>query len=189
MLSELHLNPADICRLVQSSFLAPSKWLLTPTDPNHYLIIDRASIWRIYHQEHFCERCSYTAEGTTNSADCQSHSHFSRLCSLSWLDIRSWMAQELHRRIGDDESQYRPLFCRGTGWFHPRTEKYRQKNEDRLNYLAKEISLNAPHRTIKANTRPSERQRPKIFIMGNLVHESNGKLMRIHRVQTTGWFC
>ena len=72
------------------------------------------------------------------------------------------------------------------GWFHTRKEKYRQKNEDRLNYLAKEISLNAPHRTIKANTRPSERQRPKIFIMGNLVHESNGKLMRIHRVQTTG---
>ena len=55
-----------------------------------------------------------------------------------------------------------------------------KKNEDRLSYLAKETSLNAPHRTIKANTRPSESKRPKIFIMGNLSNESNRKFVWIH---------
>ena len=60
----------------------------------------------------------------------------------------------------------------GAGWFHTP-----EKNEDRLSYLAKESSLNAPHRTIKANTRPSESKRQKIFNMGNLSNESNGKLV------------
>jgi len=77
-------------------------------------------------------------------------------------------------------------FMQKAGWFHTRKEKLSEKNEERLNYLAKEISLNAPHRTIKANTRPSRHQRQKIFIMGSVVYEFNGQPLRIHRIQTTG---
>ena len=55
--------------------------------------------------------------------------------------------------VGGDGTVPNPM----AGWFHTKEEKSPQENEDRLNYLAKEISLNAPHRTIKANTRPSAR--------------------------------